>query len=72
MRIVRLIGPALLVLHLILRAFQQSLWTEVLLYNLVGLFAIISITLSPKADFLISKIAIGFGILTWFNNRQLC
>jgi diguanylate cyclase (GGDEF)-like protein len=65
MRIVRLIGPALLVLHLILRVFQQSLWTEVLLYNLVGLFAIISITLSPKADFLISKIAIGFGILTW-------
>ena len=65
MRIVRLIGPALLVLHLILRAFQQSLWTEVLLYNLIGLFAIISITLSPKADFLISKIAIGFGILTW-------
>ena len=65
MRIVRLFGPALLVLHLILRVFQQSLWTEVLLYNLVGLFAIISITLSPKADFLISKIAIGFGILTW-------
>jgi diguanylate cyclase (GGDEF)-like protein len=65
MRIVRLIGPALLVLHLILRVFQQSLWTEVLLYNLIGLFAIISITLSPKADFLISKIAIGFGILTW-------
>ena len=65
MRIVRLIGPALLVLHLILRALQQSLWTEVLLYNLVGLLAIISITLSPKADFLISKIAIGFGILTW-------
>ena len=65
MRIVRLIGPVLLVLHLILRVFQQSLWTEVLLYNLIGLFAIISITLSPKADFLISKIAIGFGILTW-------
>ena len=65
MRIVRLIGPALLVLHLILRALQQSLWTEVLLYNLIGLFAIISITLSPKADFLISKIAIGFGILAW-------
>jgi diguanylate cyclase (GGDEF)-like protein len=65
MRIVRLFGPALLVLHLILRVFQQSLWTEVLLYNLIGLFAIISITLSPKADFLISKIAIGFGILTW-------
>ena len=65
MRIVRLFGPALLVLHLILRVFQQSLWTEVLLYNLIGLFAIISITLSPKADFLISKIAIGFGILAW-------
>jgi diguanylate cyclase (GGDEF)-like protein len=65
MRIVRLFGPALLVLHLILRVFQQSLWTEVLLYNLIGLFAIISITLSPKADFLISKIAIGLGILTW-------
>lgn len=65
MRIVRLFGPALLVLHLILRVFQQSLWTEVLLYNLIGLFAIISITLSPKADFLISKIAIVFGILTW-------
>jgi diguanylate cyclase (GGDEF)-like protein len=41
------------------------LWTEILLYNLVGLFAIISITLSPKVDFKVSKIAIGIGILTW-------
>ncbi len=65
MRIVRLIGPAFLVLHLILRLLQQTLWTEILLYNLVGLFAIISITLSPKVDFQVSKIAIGIGILTW-------
>jgi diguanylate cyclase (GGDEF)-like protein len=65
MRIVRLIGPALLVLHLILRLLQPTLWTEILLYNLVGLFAIISITLSPKVDFQVSKIAIGIGTLTW-------
>jgi diguanylate cyclase (GGDEF)-like protein len=65
MRYVRLIGPALLVLHLILRLQQQSFWTEVLLYNLIGVFAIISITLSPKVDFLFSKITIGFGVLTW-------
>jgi diguanylate cyclase (GGDEF)-like protein len=65
MRIVRIIGPASLVLHLILRLLQQTLWTEILLYNLVGLFAIISITLSPKVDFKVSKIAIGIGILTW-------
>jgi hypothetical protein len=65
MRIVRLFGPALLVLHLILRVTHQSIWTEVLLYNLVGIFVIISITLSPKVDFLVSKIAISLGIFAW-------
>ena len=65
MRIVRVFGPALLVLHLILRVTHQSFWTEVLLYNLIGIFAIISITLSPKVDFFISKIAISLGILAW-------
>ena len=65
MRIVRLFGPALLLLHLILRVTNQSVWTEVLLYNLVAIFVIISITLSPKVDFLISKIAISLGIFAW-------
>ena len=63
MRIVRLLGPALLVLHLILRVTNQSIWTEVLLYNLIGIFVIISIALSPKVDFFVSKIAIILGIL---------
>jgi diguanylate cyclase (GGDEF)-like protein len=65
MRIVRLFGPALLLLHLILRVTNQSVWTEVLLYNLVAIFVIISITLSPKVDFFISKIAISLGIFAW-------
>ena len=65
MRIVRLFGPALLLLHLFLRVTNQSVWTEVLLYNLVGIFVIISITLSPKVDFLLSKIAISLGIFAW-------
>jgi len=65
MRIVRLFGPALLLLHLILRVANQSVWTEVLLYNLVAIFVIISITFSPKVDFLISKIAISLGIFAW-------
>ena len=65
MRIVRLLGPALLVLHLILRVTNQSIWTEVLLYNLIGIFVIISITLSPKVDFFVSKIAIILGIFAW-------
>jgi diguanylate cyclase (GGDEF)-like protein len=65
MRIVRLFGPALLLLHLILRVTNQSVWTEVLLYNFVAIFVIISITLSPKVDFLISKIAISLGIFAW-------
>jgi diguanylate cyclase len=65
MRNVRLFGPALLLLHLILRVTNQSVWTEVLLYNLIGIFAIISITLSPKVDLLLSKIAISFGIFAW-------
>ena len=65
MRIVRLFGPALLLLHLFLRVTNQSVWTEVLLYNLVAIFVIISITLSPKVDFLISKIAISLGIFAW-------
>jgi diguanylate cyclase (GGDEF)-like protein len=65
MRIVRLFGPALLLLHLFLRVTNQSVWTEVLLYNLVGIFVITSITLSPKVDFLLSKIAISLGIFAW-------
>ena len=65
MRIVRLLGPALLVLHLILRVTNQSIWTEVLLYNLIGIFVIISIALSPKVDFFVSKIAIILGIFAW-------
>jgi diguanylate cyclase (GGDEF)-like protein len=65
MRIVRVFGPALLVLHLILRVTHQSFWTEVLLYNLIGIFAIISITLSPKVDFFISKVAVSLGIFAW-------
>jgi diguanylate cyclase (GGDEF)-like protein len=65
MRIVRLFGPALLLLHLFLRVTNQSVWTEVLLYNLVGIFVIILITLSPKVDFLLSKIAISLGIFAW-------
>ncbi len=65
MRIVRLLGPALLVLHLILRVTNQSIWTEVLLYNLVGLSAIISIALSPKLEFSAAKFAIALGILAW-------
>ena len=65
MRIVRLLGPALLVLHLILRVTNQSIWTEVLLYNLIGIFVIISIALSPKFDFFVSKIAIILGIFAW-------
>jgi diguanylate cyclase (GGDEF)-like protein len=65
MRIVRLLGPALLALHLILRTTNQSIWTEVLLYNLIGIFAIASIAFSPKVDFLIAKIAVGLGILAW-------
>ena len=65
MRIVRVFGPALLVLHLILRVTHQSFWTEVLLYNLIGIFAIISITLSSKVDFFISKVAVSLGIFAW-------
>ena len=65
MRIVRLLGPVLLTLHLILRVTNQSIWTEVLLYNLVGLAAIISIVLSPKLEFTAAKFAIGLGILAW-------
>ena len=65
MRIVRLLGPALLALHLILRVTNQSIWTEVLLYNLVGLSAIISIALSPKLEFSTAKFAIALGILAW-------
>ena len=65
MRIVRLLGPALLALHLILRVTNQTIWTEVLLYNLVGLSAIISIALSPKIDFSAAKFAIALGILAW-------
>ena len=65
MRIVRLLGPSLLVLHLILRVTNQSIWTEVLLYNLIGIFVIISIALSPKVDFFVSKIAIILGIFAW-------
>jgi diguanylate cyclase (GGDEF)-like protein len=65
MRIVRSFGPALLVLHLILRVTNQSIWTEVLLYNLIGIFVIISIALSPKVDFFVSKIAIILGIFAW-------
>ena len=65
MRIVRLLGPALLTLHLILRVTNQSIWTEVLLYNLVGLSAIISIALSPKLEFSTAKFAIALGILAW-------
>jgi diguanylate cyclase (GGDEF)-like protein len=65
MRIVRLLGPVLLALHLILRVTNQSIWTEVLLYNLVGLTAIISIVLSPKLEFSAAKFAIGLGILAW-------
>jgi diguanylate cyclase (GGDEF)-like protein len=55
----------LLALHLILRVTNQSIWTEVLLYNLVGLTAIISIVLSPKLEFSTAKFAIGLGILAW-------
>jgi diguanylate cyclase len=55
----------LLALHLILRVTNQSIWTEVLLYNLVGLTAIISIVLSPKLEFSAAKFAIGLGILAW-------
>ena len=65
MRIVRLFGPALLTLHLILRVTNQSIWTEVLLYNLVGLSAIISITLSPKLEFSSAKFAVVLGTLAW-------
>jgi diguanylate cyclase (GGDEF)-like protein len=65
MRIVRLLGPVLLALHLILRVTNQSIWTEVLLYNLVGLTAIISIVLSPKLEFFTAKFAIGFGMFAW-------
>jgi diguanylate cyclase (GGDEF)-like protein len=48
-----------------LRVTNQSIWTEVLLYNLVGLTAIISIVLSPKLEFSAAKFAIGLGILAW-------
>jgi diguanylate cyclase len=65
MRIVRLLGPALLALHLIVRVTNQSIWTEVLLYNLVGLTAIISITLSPKIEFSAAKFAVILGTLAW-------
>ena len=65
MRIVRLLGPALLALHLIVRVTNQSIWTEVLLYNVVGLSAIISIALSPKLEFSVAKFAVGLGILAW-------
>ena len=65
MRIVRLLGPALLALHLVLRVTNQSIWTEVLLYNLVGLIAIISLVLSPKLEFSTAKFAISFGIFAW-------
>lgn len=65
MRIVRLLGPALLALHLIVRVTNQSIWTEVLLYNLVGLTAIISITLSPKLEFSSAKFAVVLGTLAW-------
>ncbi|CAB4651520.1 unannotated protein [freshwater metagenome] len=65
MRIVRLLGPALLALHLVLRVTNQSIWTEVLLYNLVGLIAIISLVLSPTLEFSTAKFAIGFGIFAW-------
>jgi diguanylate cyclase (GGDEF)-like protein len=65
MRIVRLLGPALLALHLIVRVTNQSIWTEVLLYNLIGLTAIISITLSPKLEFSAAKFAVVLGTLAW-------
>jgi diguanylate cyclase (GGDEF)-like protein len=48
-----------------LRVTNQSIWTEVLLYNLVGLSAIISIALSPKLEFSVAKFAMGLGILAW-------
>jgi diguanylate cyclase (GGDEF)-like protein len=48
-----------------LRVTNQSILTEVLLYNLVGLTAIISIVLSPKLEFSAAKFAIGLGILAW-------
>ena len=70
MRIVRLLGPALLALHLVLRVTNQSIWTEVLLYNLVGLIAIISLVLSPTLEFSTAKFAIGFGILYWYEARD--
>jgi diguanylate cyclase (GGDEF)-like protein len=44
---------------------NQSIWTEVLLYNLVGLSAIISITLSPKLEFSSAKFAVVLGTLAW-------
>jgi diguanylate cyclase (GGDEF)-like protein len=65
MRIVRLFGPAFLTLHLILRFTNQSIWTEVLLYNVIGIFAIISTVSSPTTTFLFAKIAIAFGISAW-------
>jgi diguanylate cyclase (GGDEF)-like protein len=47
------------------RVTNQSIWTEVHLYNLIGLTAIISITLSPKLEFSAAKFAVILGTLAW-------
>ena len=65
MRAVRIIGPALLASHLLLRLLNQSFWSEIILYNIVGFFAVFSIYLAKPATNLIARNATIIGISTW-------
>lgn len=67
MRVVRALGPFLLLLHLILNLFpiSQQFWSEVLLYNLVPAGAVMSILLAPRITDPIVKPAIASALSIW-------
>ena len=65
MRAVRIIGPALLASHLLLRLLNQSLWSELLLYNVIGIFAVVSIFMAPHVRDLMARNVILIGVSVW-------
>jgi len=62
---VRIIGPVLLAIHLLLGSLDQSLWSELLLYNMIGVLAVLSIFRSPYTGDLMARNVIIIGVSVW-------
>lgn len=72
-RIVRIIAPALLIAHLFIHLFKinAGIWSELYLYNLIGLCAIVIVAFAPRITDPLSKPTLVIALALWLGGSLI-